>query len=163
MDPRTTTRSVRFGEFELDHSGELHSGDRKIKLQEQPSQWAYVCKSLDEQAIAAGRKATELSQGAPTFLFGLAQAYAGPGRRNEALTILQQLHDLSQKQYVTPYGLARVYTALDQKEEAICLLHAAYEQNATWMIFMKTDPHLDALRTDPRFQDLLQRMSFPID
>jgi DNA-binding winged helix-turn-helix (wHTH) protein len=37
MEPRTTTRSVRFGEFELDHSGELHSGGRKIKLQEQPS------------------------------------------------------------------------------------------------------------------------------
>ena len=30
--------AVRFGEFEFDHSGELHSGARKIKLQEQPSQ-----------------------------------------------------------------------------------------------------------------------------
>jgi len=30
--------AVRFGEFEFDHSGEMHSGARKIKLQEQPSQ-----------------------------------------------------------------------------------------------------------------------------
>jgi DNA-binding winged helix-turn-helix (wHTH) protein len=30
--------AVRFGEFELDHSGELGSGGRKIKLQEQPLQ-----------------------------------------------------------------------------------------------------------------------------
>jgi TolB-like protein len=30
--------AVRFGEFELDHSGELRSGGRKIKLQEQPLQ-----------------------------------------------------------------------------------------------------------------------------
>jgi DNA-binding winged helix-turn-helix (wHTH) protein len=30
--------TIRFGEFELDHSGELRSGGRKIKLQEQPLQ-----------------------------------------------------------------------------------------------------------------------------
>lgn len=123
--------------------------------------WTYICKSLGEQAIAAARKATELSQGAPTFLFGLAQAYARAGQRNEALIILKQLQDLSQKQYVTPYGLARVYTALDEKEEAIRLLHTAYEENATWMLFLKTDPHMDPLRADPRFRDLLRRMKFP--
>jgi len=39
MDDVTRRRpAVRFGEFELDHSGELRSGARKIKLQEQPSQ-----------------------------------------------------------------------------------------------------------------------------
>ena len=31
-------RVIRFGEFELDHSGELRSQGRKIRLQEQPSQ-----------------------------------------------------------------------------------------------------------------------------
>lgn len=30
--------TIRFGEFELDPSGELRSGGRKIKLQEQPLQ-----------------------------------------------------------------------------------------------------------------------------
>lgn len=35
MQPRAV---VRFGEFELDHAGELHSGGRKIKLQQQPLQ-----------------------------------------------------------------------------------------------------------------------------
>ena len=39
MDDVTRRRpAVRFGEFELDHWGELRSGARKIKLQEQPSQ-----------------------------------------------------------------------------------------------------------------------------
>jgi tetratricopeptide (TPR) repeat protein len=123
--------------------------------------WSYICKSLHTEAIAAGRKAVELSKGAPTFLFGLAQAYAGVGRREEALKILQQLQELSPQQYVTPYGLARVYTALEDKEEAIRSLQAAYEEHAMWMIFLKTDPHLDPLRPDPRFQDLLRRMNFP--
>src|SRR5438552_2934434 len=30
--------TIRFGDFELDHSGELRSGGRKVKLQTQPSQ-----------------------------------------------------------------------------------------------------------------------------
>jgi tetratricopeptide (TPR) repeat protein len=122
--------------------------------------WTYLCKSLHEEAIAAGRKATELSQGAPTFLFGLAQAYAGANRREEAFKIVKHLQDLSKEQYVTPYGLARVYTALDDKEEAIRCLQTAYDENATWMIFLKTDPHLDPLRSDARFVHLVQCMNF---
>lgn len=123
--------------------------------------WTYLCKSLYPEAIAAMHQATELSQGAPTFLLGLAQAYAWAGKRDEALIMLQQMKDGAHKQYVTPYGMARVYTALDENEEAIRWLQTAYEENATWMILLKTDPHLDTLRADPRFQDLLGRMKFP--
>jgi len=123
--------------------------------------WVCECKSLYEKAIAAGQKAAEIGQGAPTFLFGLAQAYARAGHREEARKILQQLQELSDKRYVTPYGLARIHTALNEHDEAIRLLETAYHEHATWLIFLKTDPHLDTLRTDPRFQGLLRRMNFP--
>jgi len=75
--------------------------------------------------------------------------------------MLKQLQDPSTHQYVIPYGLARLYAALDENEEAIRCLQTAYKENATWMIFLKTDPHLEILRGDPRFQDLLGRMKFP--
>jgi tetratricopeptide (TPR) repeat protein len=123
--------------------------------------WVFECKCLYEQAIAVGEKAAEIGQGAPTFLFGLAQAYARAGHRVKAQKILQRLQELSAKRYVTPYGLARIHAALDNADEAVRLLEAAYQEHATWLLFLKTDPHLDSLRPDPRFQDLLRRMNFP--
>ena len=123
--------------------------------------WAYLCKSLYEQAIAAGRKAAEISPGVPIFLFGLAEAHARAGHRDEAHRVLEQLRTLSKQRYVTPYGLARIYVALGEGDEALDLLETAHQERASWMIFLKTDPHLDCLRSDQRFQHLLCRMNFP--
>jgi TolB-like protein/Tfp pilus assembly protein PilF len=122
--------------------------------------WTCLCTSHYERAVAAGQRATELSQGAPMFRLALAHIHAAAGKRQEALKIVKELQDRSKLQYVTPYGLARVYTALEEKEEAIRWLQTAYKENATWMVFLKTDPHLDPLRLDPRFQELLRRMNF---
>lgn len=38
QDAAKNRATIRFGEFELDHSGELRSQGRKVKLQEQPLQ-----------------------------------------------------------------------------------------------------------------------------
>ena len=123
--------------------------------------WTCLCKSLHKQAIVAGQRAAEISQGAPTFLFGLGEAYARAGHRDEVQKILEQLRELSKRRYVMPYGLARIYAALDEKEQAFHWLETAYQERASWMIFLKTDPHLDGLRSDARFRDLLCRMNFP--
>lgn len=80
---------------------------------------------------------------------------------DEGRKLLHQLNDLSEQQYVTPYIVARIYAALGEHDEAFHWLETACQERAAWMMFLKTDPHLDSLRPDPRFQELMRRMNFP--
>ena len=68
---------------------------------------------------------------------------------------------MSKEVYVAPYYLALVYTGLGETDLAITELEKSYENRGGWMVILKTEPALDPLRSDPRFQDLLRRMNFP--
>jgi len=50
---------------------------------------------------------------------------------------------------------------LGDKEQALAWLEKAYEDRSFFMVDLKVEPELDPLRSDPRFQHLLRRMSFP--
>jgi tetratricopeptide (TPR) repeat protein len=130
-----------------------------------PVRWGlgigYLEKGMYEPAIAEMQKAVELSQRAPIFVSLLGEAFAVTGRREEAQEILDELKETAKVRYVTPYVLARIYAALNEKDEAFRLLEKAYREHAAWTAFMKSDPRLDNLRSDPRFGDLLRRMNFP--
>jgi len=121
----------------------------------------YLQKSMHEPAIAALRKGVELSQDAPLFLALLGAACARAGYRDDTQKILERLNELSKQRYVTPYFVGGIYAALGQRDEAFRCLETAYAERAPWMAWLKTDPGLNALRSDPRFQDLLRRMNFP--
>jgi TolB-like protein/tetratricopeptide (TPR) repeat protein len=121
----------------------------------------YLCKSLHERAIAAARRAVKLSQEAPIAIAFLGEAYAAAGQSDEAYKILEQFRELSKQRSVMPYFVGRIYAALGKKDEAFHWLETAYQERDAWMVFLKTDPRLDNLRPDPRFQDLLRRMNFP--
>jgi tetratricopeptide (TPR) repeat protein len=58
------------------------------------------------------------------------------------------------------YGLAGYYAALGEKDEAFAALNQAYENRETLIASLKVDPRLDPLRSDPRFQQLVQRVGF---
>jgi TolB-like protein/tetratricopeptide (TPR) repeat protein len=121
----------------------------------------YLEKGMYGPAIAAMEKSVQLSQRAPIFVSLLGEAYAVAGRREDAQKIVAELKETAKQRYVTPYILARIYAALNEKDKAFRLLEKAYREHAAWTAFMKSDPRLDNLRSDPRFGDLLRLMNFP--
>jgi len=75
--------------------------------------------------------------------------------------VLAQLKELSREQYVTTYHMGRIYASLGKIDEAFAWWEIAYQERASWLLFLKADPFIDDLRPDPRFQDLMRRMNFP--
>jgi len=121
---------------------------------------AYSEKGRFTEAIAEARKATELSGANSHSLASLGYALARSGKPEEARAVLDRLLKLSTERHVSPHNIALVYIGLGEPEEALAWLERAFEQRDGRMVFLKVEPKWNNLRGNPRFQDLLQRLSF---
>src|SRR6266446_8688653 len=119
---------------------------------------ALEMKDLTENAIAEYQRAIGLNNDpVPQALLG--HLYAKIGKKNEARQILQQLHESSKQHYVSPYLFAMIHIGLGDKDQAIDFLEKTYEDRDGYSIaFVKVDPFLDPLRSDPRFEALVQKV-----
>jgi len=118
--------------------------------------WAYQQKKMYPEAIAELQKAVNLSNRHEVPLASLGQVMGESGRRQEATKILKELNRRSQQRYVSPCLFALVQMGLGERDQAIASLGRAYNNRDQWMLYLKVDPHMDALRSDPRFNDLVR-------
>lgn len=91
----------------------------------------------------------------------LGYTYGVTGKREKALEILNHYLELSKKEYIWNANVAIIYLGLGEKDKAFEWFEKSYEQREGWMTMLKVEPFFDSLRSDPRFQDLLERMNFP--
>jgi len=54
-----------------------------------------------------------------------------------------------------------VYAGLGKPEKAIDWLEKAFADRSNGLVFLKVEPELDDLRSNPRFVALQQKLSFP--
>ncbi|MGD8869589.1 MAG: tetratricopeptide repeat protein [Gemmatimonadales bacterium] len=130
-------------ELEPDNSGALYSLG-----------FASVLNGDTAQGLAALRRALEVRPEYPFNTTALAWAYAHAGRRDDALRLVDQ---------VEPQGqmlkeLAIVYAELGEMERAFEYLERAYAEDPGSLSYINADPTAGALRSDPRFPPLLQRL-----
>jgi hypothetical protein len=74
---------------------------------------------------------------------------------------LEGLKEVSKERYVPPYNVAQIYARLEDKPQTLSRLEQAFHERDTQLTYMKVDPAFDQIRSDPRFQQLLQRMAMP--
>jgi non-specific serine/threonine protein kinase len=122
--------------------------------------WLAMCYSQSsyEQAVSEGEKALGLSRGEPGVLGELGHAYAVAGKRADAHKVLTELMEQSGRRYVAPLNFALIYAGLEDKAQALEWLERAYEDHSDRLTWIRSWPHFDTLRAEPRFQDLLGRM-----
>jgi serine/threonine protein kinase/tetratricopeptide (TPR) repeat protein len=123
---------------------------------------AYMTKGMFPEAHAEIERMRATDPSDVNFMSLLAMAYGFEGKRRDATTIIYELKDKRRREYLRPYILAEDYAALGEKNEAMDWLEKAYEERDDWINWIKVDPNLDSLRSDPRFTALLRRVGFPL-
>jgi tetratricopeptide (TPR) repeat protein len=120
--------------------------------------YAYLGKGAHAEAIAEFEKLVAASGvasrgGCPQWSGALAHAYALSGRADEARRLISKCS--------SPLAIAAVHVALGEREEALASLEEALRSRDYGVVWLKTDPNFDSLRSDPRFQVLLARLNLP--
>jgi TolB-like protein/Tfp pilus assembly protein PilF len=117
----------------------------------------YQQKGMFEEAIADFQKAREDFGNNPYGLGDLGNAYAVSGEKTRAIEVLKNLLELSKQGYSLNYDIAFVYCGLGDKDKAFEYLEKAYNVKEEMADF-KVDPAWESLRSDPRYQPLLERL-----
>ena len=123
--------------------------------------WGLVGLGRHDEAVEVFRQQVIVAPGDPMSQAGHGWALGLAGRKQEALTILENLERRRSESYVGGSLLASVCVGLGDHDRAISWLQKAAEERDGLMTFVNSFLVSDPLRDDPRFQALLRRMNFP--
>jgi predicted Zn-dependent protease len=99
--------------------------------------------------------------GGPVFTGSLAHAYAVAGRRAESERLLNEMLAASRAHAEWNYMIATVYAGLGETDRAFEFIDRAILARDDQLVLLNTDTHLDSLRGDRRFKDVLKRVGIP--
>jgi TolB-like protein/DNA-binding winged helix-turn-helix (wHTH) protein/Flp pilus assembly protein TadD len=140
----------------IDQSRRTIEMDANFALAHNQLALAYLQKHMFNEAVTELQKAIRLSGSSPTLTANLARVYAAMGRRNEATALLDDLKKNANPGYSRASEIAAVYASLGDNERAMSWLEKGFEERFNPGVLLR--PAFDPLRSDPRFQNLLQRI-----
>jgi TolB-like protein/tetratricopeptide (TPR) repeat protein len=120
--------------------------------------YALIAKGQPEQAIPELERALVLSDRSSAVIGVLVRAYAHAARRDDALRLLGELKKRREAGYVPAGAFVNAYLGLGDKDQAFIWLERAYDEKSNILLFLKTHPHFDLIRSDPHFADLIHRV-----
>jgi serine/threonine protein kinase/Tfp pilus assembly protein PilF len=143
----------------------------------EPAQWilgsiywhlgaVYEKKGMYVEAIAEYQKGMNLS-GDSDLAAAFEQAYKASGFREAKRVVMQKnlkkMIEVSKRERVPPLPFAFIHADLGEKEPAFEWLEKAYEERSSALVHLGDGIACtcDALRSDPRFADLLRRIGLP--
>jgi len=113
-----------------------------------------------QEAINNFKKALELSSEFGFAKTGLGYTYAKAGNKEDAERLLKSLIDQKKREYISSYRIALIYLGLGEINNALGWLKNSHEERDPSFIYINGQIW-DPIRTDPRFQELYQKIGFP--
>jgi TolB-like protein/Flp pilus assembly protein TadD len=113
----------------------------------------YEQKRMFAEAFAARQRALSLVKDPRVTALG--ETYRRSGYEGYLLkqAEFEQAHN--------PANAAHFYALLNDEPRAIGALEAAYKKRFGAILFMRSAPELDSIRSSPRYRDLVRRIGFP--
>jgi TolB-like protein/DNA-binding winged helix-turn-helix (wHTH) protein len=118
----------------------------------------YTEKHMFPEAIAEGQRAAALSGDDAWMLLELASTYSLAGKKTEMHDCLKRANTNPGGALFNGVGIAETYATLGEVDRSLRTLESAYRQRDGGLILLNADPRFDSLKSDPRFQQLLQRI-----
>jgi tetratricopeptide (TPR) repeat protein len=114
-----------------------------------------------DEAIAILQELVDRSHRAPPALAALGYACGRAGQTEQARAILDELLAAARERYVPAYYIGGVYTGLRDIERALEWMLRAVDEPSSLVASLGVEPAVDALRADPRFDELIRRLAIP--
>jgi tetratricopeptide (TPR) repeat protein len=118
--------------------------------------WSYEKKGMHREALVAFDEERVFAGDTATTHLKRAEVLAAVGKREEAQNVLAEVLERRPRQWVSAYEIAIVYCWLGDHDNAFRWLGQADREHAVGFTFVRVDPRLEGLRSDPRFEDLLR-------
>jgi serine/threonine protein kinase/tetratricopeptide (TPR) repeat protein len=122
---------------------------------------AYVKKKMYDEAIAEMGKVVNRGPLPPAVKGIIGYAYAKGGKRAEAQKVLDELTAQAPGRFAFALPIARIHAALGDYDAAFDWLRKSCDERDSQIVWVKVDPTLDDLRSDPRFTQILKDMGLP--
>ena len=117
----------------------------------------YIQNKLFNETLAELEKAKQARKGDPILIYDTGMIYAAQGKRAEALQVIKDLEGISDASLSQAHLIAKIYATLNEKEMAFAWLERGLATGAIGT-FYKDEPVWDPIRSDPRFEALVQKI-----
>ncbi len=113
------------------------------------------------EAVEQHEEAVRVSGRSASTLALLAHALGTADRPDEAREIANELERRAASYYVSGYYRALPHLGVGRLGIALDYLEAARAERAAQLVYVRSEPIMDPLRNDARFQTLLRALAFP--
>jgi TolB-like protein len=124
---------------------------------------AYWGKQMHQQAIEEWKIFGQLSgdRNEADFASAIERGFRSTGWMGALTKGIEIRQTQRRTGYSSGYRIAILYAELGEKDQAFKWLNTAYQERDYLLVGLKTDFHLDALRSDPRFAELVRKVGLP--
>jgi TolB-like protein/DNA-binding winged helix-turn-helix (wHTH) protein/Flp pilus assembly protein TadD len=128
------------------------------ELQRRRPDYPFVHHHLAELYAGQGNCSAALAEAEHESGFDEVFVYAVCGRSDRALKLVHDAENEVARGKLDPMYPAWMYSTLGQRDEAFRWLDRAIEERSPQVVFIRVMPELDNIRSDPRFEKVLQHV-----